>query len=176
MPTIEFGPGLINGFNERVWKGNTSTSFAVESRSLLPIVSYLYYFSGYDTASYFAIYKGSVPSTTVGFEFGTRDSDMLIRFNFWNSLTEIFNTSDFSSNPVVITTAFKAATASGTATWFRIYGSNPFIADLSRQMIGTIGSPGSGADLQMNSTSIVSGNFYRVNNLRIRLPYTFNVA
>src|SRR5262245_37398330 len=49
-------------------------------------------------------------------------------------------------------TADASADATGTATWFRLVDStNAFVLD------GSVGASGSGADLELNTTSIVAG-------------------
>jgi hypothetical protein len=47
---------------------------------------------------------------------------------------------------------------------------------LVHQMIGTVGMTGSGADLEINNTTVVSGTVYRISNLRINFPTTFNIV
>lgn len=182
MPIIEFGPGLTNNFNREVWRGNTSGLQNVTTASLIPILPYYFQRNSNTTTSTIRIYKGAVPTTTTELTaYTTRDSDVLISFSS-SGTTGVTNTSvdpnsNFQNNPIIITTTFVSASASGTATWFRIATDPRATTPLVNvyNIIGTIGGPGSGADLQMNSTSIVSGNYYRVNNLRIQLPYTFNV-
>jgi hypothetical protein len=41
------------------------------------------------------------------------------------------------------------------------------------QMFGTVGTIGSGADMEMTSTNIVSGNAYAITGFKIVIPTTF---
>lgn len=66
-----------------------------------------------------------------------------------------------------------AASATITAGWFRIEGSIADDDSLSTTLIrldGTCGTPGSGADLSMATTSLVSGNTYSIDVAGITLP------
>jgi hypothetical protein len=71
-----------------------------------------------------------------------------------------------------VTTQYAAASASGVATWFWWY-----IADSSGsiygQLLGTVGLAGSGADLIMGDTTIISGSNYRIADLRMTMPATY---
>lgn len=92
-----------------------------------------------------------------------------------------FVTSQVTTNPAIISTQYVNATATGTATWFwwaviPNQGSgyyNPAATPL-HQIIGTVGAPGSGADLIMASTSVVAGQPYRIINLQLSIPTTWN--
>lgn len=67
-----------------------------------------------------------------------------------------------------INTIYRAATNSGLATWFwiRTYsGTTPL-----QQIIGTVGLPGSGSDLEMSDTNIVAGRPYRLCDIKITFP------
>jgi hypothetical protein len=85
-------------------------------------------------------------------------------------------TATFTSN-------FAAAIASGTASWFRMWtsqqttptGSEGMTANKRGQLIGTIGTGGSGADLILPATNIVSGKSYKIDGLKLQLAtdYTY---
>lgn len=80
------------------------------------------------------------------------------------------------ANVIQFNTVTQNATATGTATWFRYTNWNTFGnpgAGYLVQFIGTVGTIGSGADLEMVSTAITTGSPYKVTNLRISLPYTY---
>lgn len=78
-----------------------------------------------------------------------------------NSSTRLGSTATVICSP-------RTATATGTATWFVMY--NYSSGGLYSNITGTIGTIGSGADLEMASTSIVSGQQYRVNSFVLTLP------
>jgi hypothetical protein len=88
------------------------------------------------------------------------------------------NVTTFSrASTTTVTTAYKAAIATGTATWFSWcwYNATPPSTggSLQNRIIGTVGATGSGADLEMPTTSIVSGQQFRVYNLRITIPSSY---
>lgn len=129
--------------------------------------------------------KGVVPVDFTGLTtISARSADILVSFNVTNNSNFTPNVvSDFtptvtSSSPAVITTLYRAATASGTATWFwlvlpQINGAGTGVntaGTIYQQAIGTVGLLGSGADLTMPDTNIISGQNYRIFELKIQLP------
>jgi len=124
--------------------------------------------------------KGTVPvnfSTLVNFN--ARSADVLVTY-----ITQSLAPGDFSptvstTNPSTIATNYVVATATGTATWFwwtqrATVGGNVNGTDaLVHQVIGTVGTIGSGADLEISSVSITSGSAYRILNLRLNWPTTW---
>jgi hypothetical protein len=88
-----------------------------------------------------------------------------------------FQSSQDTVNPIVITTTYVTASASGTATWFwwlttPLTNVNTFNNAVQpyNQIIGTVGVTGSGADLEFVSNTITAGEQYRIFNLRLLLP------
>lgn len=81
---------------------------------------------------------------------------------------------------VTVNTNYAFATAAGTATWFwwvvrPVPGGNTVIGNtIANQIIGSIGVPGSGSDLELPSTSIVSGQAYRIRNLVVSFPQSWS--
>lgn len=79
------------------------------------------------------------------------------------------------------TSSFTTASASGTASWFRIWTNNQTAHDSASsmatfgQIVGTIGTSGSGADLILPATNIVSGKSYKIDGLKLQLAtdYTY---
>ena len=121
------------------------------------------------------IMKGTVPT-----DFSTltslsgRSSDILMYFN---AMTD-FGAPSFTNNKFSLSTPLKAATASGTATWFwsACAGSGSTSATtITQQFFGTVGLAGSGADLTIDDTAIISGNNYRISSLVIEIPSTYTV-
>lgn len=139
---------------------------------------------GYSGAALGTLYlmKGAIPATaTTTANINARASDILVTFSSGSVNTAgDFITSQVNVNPAVISTQYVNGTAAGTASWFwwvvpptlgsgnRDTASTPF-----HQIIGTVGVTGSGADLEMGSTSIVIGSPYRVLNLRVQFPSTW---
>lgn len=83
-----------------------------------------------------------------------------------------FNPSNFTNNPVTISTNYKNATQSGTATWlwWKVISINSSVSAIAHQAFGTLGGLGSGMDLELQSTSIVAGQPYRFINLQLTFP------
>lgn len=70
------------------------------------------------------------------------------------------------------------ASASGTATWFLLARSPSGVTSLATRaaLMGTVGVTGSGADLEINSTDIISGVGYTCTGLYLNFPQTWTVA
>ena len=123
------------------------------------------------------IMKGTVPADfTTLTAYSSRSADILMSYNPYNNAAVTVNS---TSNPAIIT-GNVAATAAGVATWFwlttRKIGSGAPTDTLVHQMIGTVGMSGTGSDLEINNTTVVSGTVYRISNLRINFPTTFNIV
>jgi hypothetical protein len=133
------------------------------------------------------IMKGAVPTDFTSITtFNSRASDNLVIFDAtsWDSPngTNDFSVSQTAQNPALMTSLYRTAVASGTATWFMIYtqqkgsgvGQQPSPTQaIVNAIIGTVGTVGSGADLEVATTSIVAGQTYRVYNMRLQLPATW---
>lgn len=139
------------------------------------------------------IMQGTVPT-----DFSTltssavRSSDILCSFPVYQDTTASINPSNagnatltynpciLNSNPCTIGTTYVNAVASGTATWFwwRVLPNinvNPYVpvGTIIHQIIGDVGVAGSSAVLQLPSTSIVSGQPYRIQNFQLAFPTTW---
>ena len=78
----------------------------------------------------------------------------------------------FSGNTFTYTPLNRRAHGSGPATWF-LFGAFPspnFIAAGNPLMMGTVGEIGSGADLELKVTDIVSGTMYQMPPIVFTLP------
>ena len=122
------------------------------------------------------ILKGSVPTNFGGLtSWGVRSSDVLLQFT--KAAGEIFLNFP-GNNTVNFNTIYKNASASGTATWFWIMttrGSGSSGETIFQQMIGTVGTQGSGADMEISSTTVTSGQPYRVIQSTITLPTSWTL-
>jgi hypothetical protein len=120
--------------------------------------------------------KGAIPSTPTLGTMGARASDILIKFRHTSGSYDWNTYSVVTTNPISLTSQFVAATASGTVSWFWWVvfqtANSPFddANPLFHQVIGTVGVAGSGADLEMVSTSMTAGELYRIANLKISFP------
>lgn len=161
MPTIELSPGFVSGgYLPRLFTSSAGSQISTASLTGPNSTNSTYWFR---------IYQGSVPTdfSTLTAE-TSRSSDLLINWEATGNAGYYLSASA-ASNPCLLSTLSKAASASGTATWFRsLVVSNTNV--MLQQFIGTVGLSGSGADLEIDSTTIVSGNSYRVTNLRIQMP------
>lgn len=73
-------------------------------------------------------------------------------------------------NPTQINTIFASITATGTASWFWICTNNGETAQTTwHHIIGDVGLIGSGSELEVYDTQLVSGQFARVINLNLRM-------
>lgn len=130
------------------------------------------------------IMKGTMPETLTSTNISSPDrrGDILCSFVMSGSQNGAPTTNHFSAsastyylNPAVITTTFATVGANGTATWFwwvqRQWAAAVGLSNtLYYQIAGSIGEVGSGADLEMSSTNVTSGQQLRVYNLRLQLP------
>lgn len=88
----------------------------------------------------------------------------------------------YYASPSVLTSAYKPATATGTATWFLLLSTiippnsnNDYYnsAPLFHQIVGNVGAVGSGADLEIANVNVTTGQLLRIYNLRFSIPTTF---
>lgn len=84
------------------------------------------------------------------------------------------------TNPTVISSSFVATIGTGVATWFWICTTvggratpTPNPSTVVHNITGDIGTVGSGSDMEMLNTSIVTGQFLRVININIGIPTGF---
>lgn len=184
MPTIAFSENLMQSSASSTNIMGRTISLGVQrggqNAGLWPNPDY-----GSNTAfPQFHIMKGSVPSNLSSItSFSTRSADVLLSW----AATMPFNqspgnftpsTATYYLNPAVFTSSYKAASASGTATWFwwtvRAAPFNELQNTLFQQIAGTVGVTGSGADLEISSTTITENALYRLFNFRLQFPTTFN--
>lgn len=139
--------------------------------------SALSYRTGSGNEGYFRIFKGTVPTD---FSFATsstsytRTSDKLIEWVALSSSSDLANISIVTNGqPFTLNLSAKTAIASGTATWFW-WCSITLATTLSLQMVGTVGTTGSGADIEIPVVDIVSGQSYRLTNVRWGVPSAYS--
>jgi hypothetical protein len=135
---------------------------------------------GYSGSAVGTIYlmKGAIPvAATATANINARSSDILVMFGPGGAVAGDFVPAQVGVNPAVISTQYAIASAAGTASWFWWVvplslgtGQRDTAATPIHQIIGTVGTTGSGADLEMVSTTIVSGEQYRIMNLRLQFP------
>jgi len=133
---------------------------------------------GTGTGSILNFYKGTIASFPAFTSTTTRTSDLLISMSMPAGATSWIQVS--SSNSVRVQLGVSnvpggTATASGLATWFLMqnYFSGGTLTDLTIRsaLIGTIGTIGSGADMEIYDNNIVSGNSYKSYGFYMNFPY-----
>ena len=122
-----------------------------------------------------AIMQGTPPSnfsTLTSYSARSADTLLFIPANNTN-----FGGASFTNNRYNLSTPNVLATQSGTATWFWALTADvpADTGPIYQQFIGTVGVSGSGADLTITDTAIVSGNPYRITSLIIEIPTTYTV-
>lgn len=188
MATLEMSTTLKNTLPERLLSPTLSTQTLplYTNAGLFPLTpllpyDFVGYINGVTTApivAFLNIYKGTVPanfSTLTTYD--ARSSDIILSYEsrLVNDFTE---SSVFNTNPGVINTEYKSSylSRSGTATWFRWFSylnsASPNYP-LIHQIIGSVGIPGSGADLVISSTNVTPSGLYKVGRLRLNFSGTF---
>ena len=173
----DFIPTTVTYFT-MLGQSTTSTAAPITSRGML--VSHAA--SSGEIGARLAIFKGVVPIDFTGLtSFNAKSADLLITYDATASTSSTginqFTGSQASINPMVITTPYVNALASGTATWFwwfttPLSGSNVWNNAIVpyNQIVGTVGITGSGADLTIPSVALVAGSPYRIFNYRLQIP------
>lgn len=174
MATIDLSTGFMSGLPARICRfgENISTSHIAATSGLLMAGSDSYGYPGMRLT----LMKGTVPADLSSLtSYASRSADTLVEFAVRSAH---FAPTQVNVNPIVVSTIYVNASAAGTATWFwwtlrpAYYLDNPNA--ITHQIIGTVGTIGSGTDLEMGSTNIVLGEPYRVLNLRIQFPSSWN--
>lgn len=174
MATISFSSDFMfgtapNAFTRITQIGDTANSELGTVHRL--VGAFITNLSGGANAGELVIMSGTMPASASGLTSTTAPvgTTQLVSFNV-NQLG-----ASHSGSVLTFSTPYVAATASGTASWFW-YRTRATLSSgyngtaVYQSIIGSIGEPGSGADLEVASTSIVSGNVYRIFRLRFTLP------
>ena len=204
MATIDMSPAFGTSYTTRMLGlgtsvlANTTNTLGAAAKSPL-LNSYVgsngttpMYSADIASNTYLWIMKGTAPTSfaTLGGDTTTRPaSDILVQYTTGHNAAADFAPSIATLNPATISTNYVAASGTGLASWFwlfqRRYGSGnagdiggswTLTTALFHQVVGTVGTVGSGADLEIPDTNIVSGNAYRILNLRLQFPTTWTFA
>ena len=176
MATMEYSPDMMNGIVNFLF--NPIDFPCVYSDSYTPttgVAGPFYANISSGDVNGICIMQGTVPA-----DFSTltsvsaRSADILMYFDAQVD----FGSPGYTNNRFTLSTPLKAATASGTATWFwsacaGLGATNA--TTITQQFFGTVGLGGSGADLTITDTAIVSGELYRIASLIIEVPSTYTV-
>lgn len=133
-------------------------------------------------SAYIILMKGTVPTDLAAFTVPKyrADTDQLVIFGSGSSRDPVNGSSDFylASYPTydkaIINTDYVNATGTGTATWFLLETYSATYG-IGSQIVGTVGAIGSGADMELESASIVSGNPYRILGWKLQFPVSWTV-
>ena len=118
--------------------------------------------------AYLHLMQGTVPTDlTTLTSVNSRSTDILTTFT----------SMDNSNNPEGDFLPTQTTIASGTVTWFwlvtascTLYNFGSQQDPIIHQIVGTIGATGSGMDLELPDTNIVTGQMYRIVNFKIQFP------
>jgi hypothetical protein len=126
------------------------------------------------------VYQGTVPTSFTGLaDISARASDLLITFSipaYGTSTLDNGNVNNVSRRVTICKVPTPvAASASGTATWFLTCA--VWSTDLTNKpvLIGTVGTAGSGADLILSTTSVVTGMQFTSLGFNLNFPYEWTV-
>jgi hypothetical protein len=174
MPTIEISAGLAAGLPARMLRfTNEQAGYGIYAPNAAPNYYGLFSAASSWTAGRTRIYSGAFPSAPLNLSFSYLNSASNFLVSFGTQAGD-FTDGVTTDNPAVIRTpAYRLATASGTATHFVTYVLNTYSAagqNVHHQFAGTVGLPGSGADLEISDVNIISGQPYRIEALRIAFP------
>lgn len=181
MPTIAFSDNFMSGAGsvmDRLMSYNVVTNNNNLINGLLSNGG-VFNSSGmeYLRGGVISIMKGTVPTNFNSItDYSSRSADVLVQ---WTILNGNFPAASTTTNPAVITSSFVSAIESGTATWFWWItrgqrGGGLYNNEIFEQIAGTVDVTGSGADLEIASTSITSGQLFRLTDLRLQLATSFN--
>ena len=130
-------------------------------------------------AALLIIYKGTPETFPTFTDRATRASDALITFSLpanTGSYTYIGETvAQFQRYIIGKCQTLTAASASGLASWFLLVRAGTTSLTDKGAMLGTIGLVGTGADLEISSTNIVSGEYYTSAGIYINIPHDWTV-
>ena len=135
--------------------------------------------AGDSTGSRLNIYKGTIETFPSFTNVSSRSADLLVQITLSTAFSNAGNVTVSGVQYYRFTAgAGPAATAtqSGTATWFLMFN-NGSSGDLTTRggMLGTVGTAGSGADLIIGSTNIVSGQTYSSSGIIMNWPIIWNL-
>lgn len=183
MATIEFSSGFMSGLPQRIIRlGAYSPNTGDPNKSGLLSCPPDFGYSAFDMTFLFLMKNDKPADFSTLTTYSARSSDVLATFQTGGVMDALdFSLSQTNVNPAIITTKYKAATQAGTATWFwwAVLNTPTNVAyptasaTPTHQIMGTVGTLGSGSDLEIVDTNVTVGQPVRVINLRIRFPSTF---
>jgi hypothetical protein len=166
-----------NGFSNLAGAGTYSMFYSGSTYSQSTLWSMVHGADGSSpTGTKLMIFKGNPIAIDATSRQTSDTNDLLLDFTVGGYPSETFTSSGVRVH-LGIQSTHKAASASGLATWFWFgravtagsIGNTPFI-------IGTVGLPGSGSDLELDDVNIVDGRMYRSTGFYLNIPYEQTVT
>lgn len=176
MSTLSFPSYAISNTLSFGGSGNYGNMMGTGSNSQPTVIS------GSSTAgvSLLIIYKGTMPADFSAFtDRSSRSSDVLITFTSYSGATNFVDAGIVSNAQRYLICRYltnQTASASGTASWFLACRAGTTSLTDKGALMGTIGITGSGADLEIPSTSIVNGTNYQSAGFYINLQQNWTVT
>jgi hypothetical protein len=167
MSTIELSAGFFSGLSQRMFSiavdPGSGTGRYPGTTFAQGTVDINQGFGG----SNIILYKGTIPAAGQNINLSAQSANVLAS---WSPGSTGYNLTScsYSNNSVTMSTYYVTASASGTASWFALVGG--IGSTVYQSIYGNVGIQGSGADLEMATTSVLTGSFYRIQNLRFTLP------
>lgn len=170
MATIQLSTAIKNELAGKIWNRSSQIISITWGAAMPPLV----YNNNFGYGGLVYIMKGAVPSNFTGLTIASRTSDILVTFSVADNNLD---SSGYVNNVFTMNTSLVAATSTGTATWFWIVQRGIVNAAITevQQIIGSVGTIGSGADLEIQTTSIVTGSPYRISNLVFVMPDSWTI-
>lgn len=176
MATIRFSDVLIS---------YTINGIASQNSPLQTSSANAYSLSGTNIAAntLLIVYKGTQENFATFTDRATRASDVLITFSLPTFATANINVGQINTGAANAAHSFKigvnltnqAAAASGTATWFLMCRAGTTSLTDKAAFLGSVGTTGSGSDMEIPSTAIISGNNYQSNGVYFNFPQNWTV-
>ena len=124
------------------------------------------------------IHKGT-PETFPSFtDRATRASDVLITFTLQSGTSSYTQVGIVGQKHRLLIGKHlpqQTASASGLASWFLLCRAGTTSLTDKGALLGTVGLIGSGADLEVPSTNIVSGDYYSSAGFHVNLPFDWTL-
>ncbi len=170
MPSIKISEALLNAALSTTTNKANGVLFSTSSS-----VNALSAIGGAGTAR-LQIYSGTRPVSAALFT--NQNTNVLLTIslpNAGNSFQYVGRVNDQLRWRLAIQGIAAAASATGTATWFALVKSTSTDPNNGSVVLGNVGGTGSGADLEIGNTSIVSGQTYNSSGFFLNFPlvYTF---
>ena len=190
MATVKFNQNLLGMLQTTLYVFPNATTLTLTNKNTLGLISSSLVNTAQAGVIRLEIYSGTAPTTWVGItSMAPYAANKLISFNCAGDNAELSASAAGGPRAFLIGKSMRESTTAvgtGTATWFclrRLVTTStttwdiPDVNDLTdcAAVIGSVGAIGSGADLEVASTSIVSGNTYKSAGFLLTIPSAYTV-